>query len=179
MGCLKIRKYNYDVCDGNIGGIRKIWLADYVENMAQVVADDVTGNTAGTITGWTQSGITWTVYKFHKNTATMTSTLNVSDNGVSSNVTTELQLSFSKMNADKRAAINALCLSEAMAVVEDMNGTKFFLGELAPITVSAGAGETGQQMSDLNQYSLTLFDTNAHFPRIVSAVIKDDELPEE
>ena len=98
----------------------------------------------------------------------MTSTLNVNDNG-SSYVSTELSLVFSKMAADKRAAVMALVLSDAMAIVEDANGNRWFLGAENPINASSGGGETGTAKADNNQYTLTLLDDSTSFPRQLSA----------
>lgn len=163
MSCANIKNFTYDACQGNIGGIKKIWVANYVENATSY---PTTGDTEGIITELTSAVTTGTFYEFQfrKNTASMTSTLNVNDNG-SSYVSTELNLVFSRMDADKRAAIMSLVLSDAMVVVEDCNNVMWFLGEENPVNVSAGTGETGQQKSDNNAYSITLTDDNTVFPR--------------
>lgn len=167
--CANIKQFSYDACEGNIGGVKRVWLANYVDNAVEYVEDSSTASTAGVITGWTSgaSATTWYEYKFRKNTASMTSTLNVNDNG-SSYVSTELSLVFSKMAADKRAAVMALVLSDAMAIVEDANGNKWFLGAENPINASAGGGETGTAKADNNQYTLTLLDDSTSFPRQLS-----------
>lgn len=168
--CANIKQFTYDACEGNIGGVKKVWVANYIDNPVSYVDDSDTGSTAGVITGWTSAatGATWYEYNFRKNTASMTSTLNVNDNG-SSYVSTELNLVFSRMAADKRAAIVALVLSDAMAIVEDCNGNRWFLGETNPVNVSAGTGETGTAKADNNAYSVTLTDDNDRFPRQLSS----------
>jgi hypothetical protein len=168
--CANIKQFTYDACEGNIGGVKKVWVANYIDNPVSYVDDSDTGSTAGVITGWTNaaSAATWYEYNFRKNTASMTSTLNVNDNG-SSYVSTELNLVFSRMAADKRAAIVALVLSDAMAIVEDCNGNRWFLGETNPVNVSAGTGETGTAKADNNAYSVTLTDDNDRFPRQLSS----------
>lgn len=168
--CANIKQFTYDACEGNIGGVKKVWVANYIDNPVSYVDDSDTGSTAGVITGWTSaaSAATWYEYNFRKNTASMTSTLNVNDNG-SSYVSTELNLVFSRMAADKRAAIVALVLSDAMAIVEDCNGNRWFLGETNPVNVSAGTGETGTAKADNNAYSVTLTDDNDRFPRQLSS----------
>lgn len=164
--CANIKQFSYDACEGNIGGVKKVWLANYVDGAVAYEQDSSTASTAGVITGFTSgaSSVTWYEYNFRKNTASMTSTLNVNDNG-SSYVSTELNMIFSRMAADKRAAVVALVLSDAMAIVEDCNGARWFLGETNPVNVSAGTGETGQQKADNNAYSVTLTDDNDRFPR--------------
>lgn len=167
--CANIKQFTYDACEGNIGGVKKVWVANYIDNAVAYESDSSTASTAGVITGWTSgaSAATWYEYNFRKNTASMTSTLNVNDNG-SSYVSTELNMVFSRMAADKRAAMVALVLSDAMVIVEDCNGNKWFLGETNPVNVSAGTGETGTAKSDNNAYSITLLDDNDRFPRQLS-----------
>lgn len=164
--CANIKQFSYDACEGNIGGVKKVWIANYVDNAVAYESDSSTASTAGVITGWTSgaSSTTWYEYKFRKNTASMTSTLNVNDNG-SSYVSTELNMVFSRMAADKRAAVVALVLSDAMCIVEDCNGNRWFLGEMNPVNVSAGTGETGTAKADNNAYNVTLTDDNDKFPR--------------
>ena len=162
--CANIKNFTYDACQGNIGGVKKVWIANYVDGAAGEIP--TSGDTEGMITGFTSAVTSGSFYEFQfrKNTASMTSTLNVNDNG-SSYVSTELNMIFSRMDADKRAAIMSLVLSEAMVVVEDCNGIRWFLGELNPVSATAGTGETGQQKADNNAYNITLTDDNNGFPR--------------
>lgn len=164
--CAAIRNFEWDACQGNLGGVKRCWITNYIEDAVAYESDSSTASTAGVITGFTSgaSAATWYEYKFRKNTASMTSTLNVNDNG-SSYVSTELNLIFSRMQADKRAALVALVLSDAMCIVEDCNGNRWFLGEMNPVNVSAGTGETGTAKSDNNAYNVTLTDDNDKFPR--------------
>lgn len=160
MACNTIREFTYDACSPNIGGIKNIWLANYVENAATISGEDrlVEGSVSGFVTG-----VTWTKYPLRKNTCSMTSTLNNSTDGASY-VTTELAMVFSKMEAQKRIAIQALAIGECMAVVEDSNGDMWFLGADAPLTATAGGGETGTAKSDANRYTITLTDESLGFP---------------
>lgn len=167
MGCNTIRKMTYDACVPNIGGIKNIYLADYVEDAATIekgadAPENSTLLTDGSVTGFADS-VKWQHYPMRKNTCSMTSTLNNSTDGASY-VTTELAMVFSKMEAQKRIAIQALAIGEVMAVVEDSNGEMWFLGADAPLTATAGAGETGTAKADANRYTLTLTDESLGFP---------------
>lgn len=174
MSCANIKYNAYDACEGNVGGIKKVYIANYYDSDVDnggINVDSSTGDTEGVITGFTTgftAGTTWYEYKFRKNTASMTSTLNIADNG-SSNISTELNLVFSKMDAKKRAAIMAMVLSDAAVIVVDNNGLMWYLGEKNPVNVSASAGETGTQFSDNNGYNITLTDNNPQYPRQLSA----------
>lgn len=164
MGCNTIRTMTYDACVPNIGGIKNIYLADYVEDAATLkeVGENETKLTDSSVTGFV-TGVKWQHYPMRKNTCSMTSTLNNSTDGASY-VTTELAMVFSKMEAQKRIAIQALAIGECMAVVEDSNGEMWFLGADAPLTATAGAGETGTAKADANRYTLTLTDESLGFP---------------
>ena len=168
--CNTIKQFTLDRCESNLGGIKKVWLANYVENAAQV--GDSTGVTESVITGFT-SGVTWFEYEMRKNTASLTSTLNVGDEG-GAYVTSELAMVFSKMDTPKRLAMVALAKGECMAIVKDANNKYWFLGMDNPVTTSAGTGETGTAKADPNHYTVTLVDDSEEYPHEVSASVAPD-----
>ena len=161
MACNTIKALSYDLCTNNLGGIKNIWLANYKENAAKVEKD------ATDISGFAE-GVTWYKYPIRKGTASMTSTYNTSTDGASY-VSTELSLVFTRMETQKRVAMTSFALAEAMAVVEDSNGKYWFLGKDAPITLTAGGGETGTAKGDRNAYTATFTDESLTFPYEVTA----------
>ena len=165
--CNTIRGLKLDACSPNIGGIKNIWLADYKEGAATITIANAEGaNTTDLVDGSVSKfdeSVKWEKYEMRKNTASMTSTLNNSTDGASY-VTTELSMVFSRMEAQKRISIQALAIGQCMAAVEDSNGTMWFLGADAPLTATAGAGETGTAKGDANRYTLTLTDESLGFP---------------
>lgn len=161
MACNSIKKMEYDACQPNIGGIKNVWLANYVENAA-TITESTDKLVDGSVSGFAET-VVWQKYPMRKNTCSMTSTLNNSTDGASY-VTTELAMVFSKMESQKRIAIQALAIGEVMAVVEDSNGEMWFLGADAPLTATAGTGETGTAKADANRYNLTLTDESLGFP---------------
>lgn len=171
MACNTIKALSYDLCQNNLGGIKNIWLANYVENAAKVTEN------ANDISGFAE-GVTWYKYPIRKGTASMTSTYNTSTDGASY-VSTELSLMFTRMETQKRVAMTSFALAEAMAVVEDSNGKYWFLGKDAPITLTAGGGETGTAKGDRNAYTATFTDESLTFPYEVAKTVgeglpKDD-----
>ena len=163
MACNTIKALSYDLCTNNLGGIKNIWLANYKENAAKVEKD------ATDISGFAE-GVTWYKYPIRKGTASMTSTYNTSTDGASY-VSTELSLVFTRMETQKRVAMTSFALAEAMAVVEDSNGKYWFLGKDAPITLTAGGGETGTAKGDRNAYTATFTDESLTFPYEVAASV--------
>lgn len=172
--CNTIRGLVLDACSPNIGGIKNIWLADYLENAATITKTEGANTTDlvdGSVSAFAE-GVTWKKYEMRKNTASMTSTLNNSTDGASY-VTTELAMVFSRMEAQKRISIQALAIGQCMAAVEDSNGEMWFLGADAPLTATAGAGETGTAKGDANRYTLTLTDESLGFPYIIEKEAAD------
>lgn len=169
MACNTIKEFTLDRCDSNLGGVKKVWLANYVENAATI---GESGATEGLVTAFT-SGITWYEYEMRKNTASLTSTLNVGDEG-GVYVTSELAMVFSKMDTPKRLAMVALAKGECMALVKDANNKYWFLGKDNPVTSSAGTGETGTGKADPNHYTVTLLDESEEYPHEVSSSLAPD-----
>jgi hypothetical protein len=149
-------------CATSMGGIRTVYIANY---------DDVKRPTPveGKISAIEMvSGKTFHQYFFKKNTGSMTSTLNVNtDSG--NYVTTDLVLSFLKMETRKRIEMSALAANELVVIVEDCNGAYWYLGYDEPVTAGAGEGVTGVQKTDANRYGLTLRDESLEFPYEVDA----------
>lgn len=142
-------------CESSMGGIKAIWLADN----GAVEFSHSGGDTASvpSTSGW---------YKFNtrKNVSSMTSTLNIDESTGANYVTTELNIVFARMSADKREAISILKECELNAVVEDNNGNAWALGCDNPVTVTAGTVQTGTAAGDGNNYSITLTDTSKDLP---------------
>ena len=166
MACNSIRKFEYNPCVANLGGIKSVYLAEYDDKAITVTK----GSDGADDTYKLKEGITWQEYKMRKNVASMTSTYNTSTDGASY-VSTELSLVFTRMETQKRVAMTSFALAEAMAVVEDSNGKYWFLGKDAPITLTAGGGETGTAKGDRNAYTATFTDESLTFPYEVAASV--------
>ena len=152
-------------CSTSKGGINVVYLLNY---------DDVTAveTTEGKVTGITVAeGKKFLAYNFRKGTGSMTSTLNVDPaNGVNY-VTTDLALTFLKMDTAKRIEMSALAVNELVAIVKDANGVYWYLGMDEAIAATAGDGATGTARGDGNRYTITLQDTSSTFPYEVDATV--------
>lgn len=147
-------------CSTSMGGIKKIWLT---------TTDPKPSLSAGVITAFGQADVDWKAYEIGKGTSSFTSTLNVdSANGVNY-VSTELNMLFRRMDAVKRAEMEALSLDDLYAIVLDCNNVLWYLGFDEPITATAGTGQTGTAKTDANNYSITLTDESETFPYTVNA----------
>lgn len=162
MGCsVSIKGISSD-CLSNKGGVKAVYLANKSDVTSIDLADDV-------ITGITMTTeAKFKKFEFRKDSATMTSTLTVGDNGGSNYVSTVLSMSFNRMEAAKRLEMNAMALGELVALVEDRNGTVFFLGYDEPVKASNGTGETGDARTSVNQYTAELTDESDLYPYTVA-----------
>ena len=144
------------------GGIRSVSIAQYPSSGVTFSL-----NTAGTeITGIT--GIAagdWKTYNFKKQSSGLEKNATIDDpNGVSF-VTTNLNLRFTKMETALRSEIMGLLNLETIVKVTDNNGIIWVLGEWRPVTATASAGGTGVNLSDPNQYTITLTDLGNEYPK--------------
>lgn len=147
-------------CESSLGGIKKVYIANYGDVNIQVSGDKITG-----ITG------TFKPFEFRKQTGSMTSTLNVDETAGINYVSTELNLVFTKMETAKRIEIAALAKGQLAVIVEDSNGLFWYLGEDDYVSASAGSANTGQNKGDSNNYSITLKDESDSFPKEVDASV--------
>lgn len=150
-------------CLPSMGGIKKIYLANYKENAFTVTDGKVSA---------IDSAVTWYDYYIRKNTASFTSTLNKDDANGSSYVSSEISIVFNRMETAKRIEMSALALADLVAIVEDANNVKWAFGVDAPVTCTAGGGETGTAKADRNAYTITLTAEDNTYPLELSDSVK-------
>lgn len=145
-------------CEGSLGGIVSVYLADWKEGIFTVASGAVST---------VDSATTFYEYQFRKNTGSMTSTLNIDPaNGVNF-VQTDLVMLFSRMETKKRIEMAALSVGQLAGIVKDANGKYYALGVSEPLEASAGDGQTGTARTDGNRYSITLTDNQETFPPLI------------
>lgn len=141
-------------CKNTIGGVAKVWLAE--SDSVEWTVD------ASTHTIKPDSTSAFKVYNLRRGAASMTSNLQVNDNN--SYVQTDLLMNFAKMETSKRIDVMAMLMGQTTAVVKDMNGKYWALGNERPLEATAGTGETGTAASDANQYTVTIQDESPELP---------------
>lgn len=165
MACNSIQLANIARdCEANVGGIKKVWLHTYSDNMFSLD----TGNTVSGVSVTTG----WTTYEFRKGTGSLTSNLNVDEAAGTNFIQSDLIMQFSRMETGKRTAIAALSIAEVCGIVLDCNGKYWALGFDEPVTSSAGVGQTGTARTDSNNYQITLSDFSKSYPyEVLSSVV--------
>lgn len=152
-------------CATSMGGIKTVYIANYDDVASVALTEDKIGSIE------MADGKKFLQYNFRKGTGSMTSNLTIdAANGVNY-VTTDLVLSFLKMETTKRIEMSALAVNELAIIVEDSNGKLWYLGYDEAVTATTGTGESGTARGDGNKYSITLQDTSVTFPYEVDQTI--------
>lgn len=146
-------------CDTSVGGVREVYIGDFGAVIPGAPSSGLI-STASLASGASKL----VIFRFRPGSASMEATANPDNDNGSNYITTSLSMSFTKMESAKRVQMQALLAGGAMAIVKDNNGKYWFLGYDFPMQVSALNGPTGQQLSDANQYAITLLDTSMELP---------------
>lgn len=165
MACVSFNNISInDKCDNSNGGIRRLWISqqdNLLYKTEMVDGSDTLSNIM--LFGCAE-------WRWKANTASYTSELSNSDKTIGVEVyTTTLNLQFTKSEQNKRKAISdVLTAGECAVVIEDMYGTKLLVEHVYMSDVTA---QSGQNLSDLNGYQLTLKGEWVHLPKFIN----DDE----
>lgn len=137
-------------CDNNIGGIQKLYLANFGDVLSETVSD-------GNVTAISMaSGAVFYEFAFNKNTSSATeNTSNDQVNGTRINTQT-INLVIARRDRSKRNAIELLTRSLTKAIVLDQNGIYWLYGFQNGLDVPEVADTTGVAKADLNGYTITL-----------------------
>ena len=168
MGCAKTLTGMGLDCRESVGGIKEVYiLGDRSE--ATVVGPEI----SDAITGITLKADSdkFLPYKFRKQTGSMVSTINTSEENGTTFVQTDVTLVFHKMEAKKRLEIASLMVGDCAMLVKDGNNKYWYLGLDEPVTMTAGTAGTGTAKGDKNGYDLTLTDLSNTLPYEVSEAI--------
>lgn len=158
MACSQTLSGLTNDCAANMGGVVKVYLANR-DDVSEVTVTD------GKVTAITMvSTAKFKAYYLRPNTASMTSNAQVNQENGTNYWQTDLAMVFNRMETAKRVEVVAMAQGELVAMVEDANGTLWYLGKDAALLLSAGDGQTGTARADRNGYSVTLQDNSKELP---------------
>lgn len=147
-------------CSHSLGGIKTVYIANYGD-VESVSADTSSGKIVSVTMA---ASAKFKPYQFRKQTGSLTSTLTVDETAGVNYVSTELSLVFTKMETAKRLELSALSIGQLAVIVEDSNGTFWYLGKDDYVSATAGGAQTGTAKGDGNNYTLTLRDESDTYP---------------
>lgn len=150
-------------CSTNMGGIKAV----YIANAADVTSVTVT---SGVVTAITMaSSKKFYKYEFAIGTSSLTSNWQVSAENGTKYVETDLAMVFNKADSTKRLEIVALAQAEMNVIVEDNNGTMWYLGIDEPVVLNGGDLQTGTARGDRNGLTVSLRETSKELPPTCTA----------
>ena len=167
MGCKTLSGMGLD-CRESVGGIKEVYILGDRSEATVTVANDAITTIALSV-----GSDKFLPYKFRKQTGSMVSTINTSEENGTTFVQTDVTLVFHKMEAKKRLEISALMVGDCAMLVKDGNDKYWFLGFDEPVTLTAGTAGTGTAKGDKNGYDLTLTDLSNTLPYEVSKTIAE------
>lgn len=148
-------------CEHTMGGIKAVYLANFAD-VASVTEED------GVIIEITMANSAkFYKYLFRRNSASnMSSSRSGDDAAGTHSVTTNIAMTFSRMDSDKRKEMDKLSVAQLICIVEDRNGMRWM--PCTPnddyMSMSVGEANTGSTTSEANQYSATITGEASHFP---------------
>lgn len=152
---------------GNVGGLKKVWIAP-IEDVTDVVASE---GISGSISGITMaSGKKFKEFSFRKGNANFVSTGSRDDKAGTSFVTTVVTMQFNKMELVKRTEVQALSKGNTYVIALDNNGNYHFIAYDSYATGSA-TGQSGATMAEANMYTVTLTAETAEHPMAVPELV--------
>ena len=177
MSCLNsaLTGLLYDQCKPNLGGIEAVYIAPF-DDVSAVTVD--TGNTVEATAIAMESGKTYIGYHFREETGSLTSTLNLSDNG-GRYYTNEANLVFDRMEKRKHLEIQVLTSEDCSVIVKDNNGEYWLLSKDKPARATANVAETNAGFDDHNGYNLTIAVRSDRMPIRVTDVSNLDAILDE
>lgn len=142
-------------CRGGIGGLKRVLLAnqEMISSLTPTADNDVTGITAITMATNPLTSSAYTFFEFIPKNQSSNAVQNIQSNG---SFVQEITLIFEKQTAILRNQIKLMAQSTLVAIVEDYNGLYWYYGEFMGLELTAGNGQTGTAITDMNGWTLTL-----------------------
>jgi len=152
-------------CSDSLGSLKTVWILGDVSHDVTAVAVDA----QDAITGFTGTG-TWYKFDVKRNTSSLTQVINKSFENGTVFYSQDVVMAFYKYDADKRNVVKLLSQDDNLkVVVEDQNGTQYYLGEQNGLYVGSGQGETGLAVGDRNGFSINLTGQEPNLAKVYSS----------
>lgn len=151
-GCTLSSGYQLAGCaKNNVGGVAKIYLANFADAETAITYDTTTGTYTGVTTG-----ATWYTFDTVKATSNFVENITASpQNGTLAFVPT-ITMVINKLETVNRNLIHMLALSLVVAVAADNNGRYWVIGGDKGLDVTAIEMGSGTELGDRNGATITL-----------------------
>lgn len=165
MGC-KVTSGFSKGCRDNAGGIIEVLISNFPSGYTGAEWYNVTGGTIDSI-----SGISLFQFIPNKNSSSWTEEIQSSVENGTIGYNVSVNMVFAKNDADKRNTIKLLGEANLIAIVRDKNEKYWLLGPQSGLELSAGTGQSGVMLNDLNGWNITLSGSETEPAYEVSASI--------
>lgn len=162
MSCTSITLTGIALDCGNVGGISEFYMVDILD----VSGFTFSGETMQTIS--MVSGKKFKKYSINPGNANFQSAPTKNDQNDTLFYTTTTTAVFNKMDASKRAEMNALGKGKVYVIVKDNNDTYWFIG-YGSYNSAAPTASTGANWGDANKYDLVLTAITKETPMVVAS----------
>lgn len=147
-------------CKDSVGGIKRIWLADWNAAAPEIDTDRYSATASA-----------FKLFRIRTGNGSMNSTLNADEANGTVYVQTDLNMKFTKLTEDSRDEVAQILKGNVAAIVEDNIGNYWGLGAEHPLTLSAGSVNTGAAMGDFAGFDITVQDYNSTLPYLVDETV--------
>lgn len=156
-------------CGANLASIKRLWIGgfesavftfSYQTGAGPDGEDVIESVTAASLKA---NEDPWVEFAFRKNTGEMTSEMTRNDNG-SYYFSNGANLVFTKQDAAKRLALQAVASGECSMIIQDSNNNYWLIGAENAVAATTLSATTGVAVGDSNQYTVTLSAEEAYMP---------------
>lgn len=154
-------------CDTAPGGLKEVYIAEAADVSA--LTYDTSNNVITAIT--MDTGKKFKKYTFRPGNSNFNSEFQSDITTGAAVWTSNLELVFTKADANKRLEIYALVTDDCVVIVQDKAGNYIYMGDENPVNATAGTHETGTASTDRNAYSVTLTTESEQPPHFVDSEI--------
>ena len=137
-------------CKDALGGIKRIYIAPWVEGMWVDIASGAVTGLSGTNTA------TFKTYDMNRGSGSLNQTITASIENGTVFFDQALTANFSKLAAADITELTNVTKGRMSVLVEDNNGNWFIMGHSRGVEASGGVVQTGTASGDLNGFTLEM-----------------------
>ena len=164
MACTTVTLSSIDArCDSSIGGIKRVLIAN-VDDIQSVLIDETTQKIKEITLA---SGKKFEQWRFRKGTGSYSSSVARDLTIGNDTCTTEVNLQFSRAEAQKRLDIQSAINANCVIIIEDLYGEYLYLGLENEVSITSVTMASGTATSDLSGFTLTFQDISTELPHFI------------
>ena len=137
-------------CKDSLGGIKKIYIAQFAEGMWEDIASGSVTGLSGTNTA------SFYQYEMNRGSGSMNQTITASIENGTVFYDQALTANFTKLEASDITELQNITKGRMSVLVQDNNGNWFIMGHKRGVEASGGVVQTGTASGDLNGFTIEM-----------------------